>query len=78
MGLFVSLSAFAQKMRLAFEGQRWFDLVRNGKVLEVMNSLNSRDSGRKKMASFTENSLLMPVPQTQIDSNPNLTQNKGY
>ena len=43
-----------------------------------MNTLNSRDSGRKKMATFTENSLLMPVPQTQIDSNPNLTQNKGY
>jgi starch-binding outer membrane protein, SusD/RagB family len=67
-----------RRLELAFEGQRWFDLVRTGKVYEVMNSLNSRDSGRKKMATFTENSLLMPVPQTQIDSNPNLTQNKGY
>ena len=67
-----------RRLELAFEGQRWFDLVRTGKVYEVMNTLNSRDSGRKKMATFTENSLLMPVPQTQIDSNPNLTQNKGY
>jgi starch-binding outer membrane protein, SusD/RagB family len=67
-----------RRLELAFEGQRWFDLVRTGKIYEVMNSLNSRDSGRKKMATFTENSLLMPIPQTQIDSNPNLTQNKGY
>ncbi|WP_321437940.1 RagB/SusD family nutrient uptake outer membrane protein [uncultured Bacteroides sp.] len=67
-----------RRLELAFEGQRWFDLVRTGKVYEVMNSLNSRDSGRKKMATFTESSLLLPVPQTQIDSNPNLTQNKGY
>ncbi|WP_353332694.1 RagB/SusD family nutrient uptake outer membrane protein [Bacteroides sedimenti] len=67
-----------RRLELSFEGQRWFDLVRTGKVYEVMNSLNSRDSGRKKMATFTENSLVMPVPQTQIDSNPNLTQNKGY
>lgn len=67
-----------RRLELAFEGQRWFDLVRNGKVLEVMNTLNARDSGRKSINKFTENSLLMPVPQTQIDSNPNLTQNNGY
>ncbi len=67
-----------RRLELAFEGQRWFDLVRTGKVSSIMNTLNSRDSGRKKMATFTENSLLMPVPQTQLDSNVNLTQNKGY
>jgi len=26
----------------------------------------------------TEATVLLPIPQTQIDKNPNLTQNTGY
>ncbi len=35
-----------RRLELAFEGQRWFDLVRTGKVFDVLNTLNSRDPGR--------------------------------
>lgn len=67
-----------RRLELAFEGHRWFDLVRTGRVLDVMNTLPSRDEGRRKSETLTEERILFPVPQTQIDINPNLTQNKGY
>ncbi len=67
-----------RRLELAFEGQRWFDLVRNGKVFDVMNTLNSRDPGRLPMEPVTELTLLLPLPQSQIDINPNMVQNPGY
>ena len=67
-----------RRLELAFEGQRWFDLVRAGKVFTVMNTLNSRDVGRLPMNAVTEEKTLMPIPQPQIDKNPSMIQNPGY
>jgi len=67
-----------RRLELAFEGQRWFDLVRTGKVYDVMNSLNSRDEGRLPQDPVTELNVLLPLPQSQIDINPSLVQNPGY
>jgi hypothetical protein len=67
-----------RRLELAFEGQRWFDLVRTGKVFDIMNTLNSRDPGRLPMDMVTENNVLLPLPQSQIDINPSLVQNPGY
>lgn len=68
-----------RKLELAFEGQRWFDLKRTGKALEI---LKNRKDGNGNILSFvsnlTEQKLIWPIPQTQIDNNPNLTQNPGY
>jgi len=68
-----------RRLELAFEGQRWFDLVRNGKVEEYMNGLNQRDTGRlPQTKAFDKNSYLLPLPQTALDQNQNLVQNPGY
>lgn len=68
-----------RRLELAFEAQRWFDLVRFGKVESVMNTLNSRDPGRLPLRRlFDANSYLLPIPQTAIDLNTNLVQNLGY
>lgn len=67
-----------RRLELAFEGHRWFDLVRTGRVLETMNTLALRDEGRRPMEVLTEERVLFPVPQTQLDINPSLIQNKGY
>jgi len=68
-----------RRLELALEGERWFDLVRNNKVESVMNSLNSRDSGRATLAKqYDSNSYLLPIPQTALDENSNLEQNPGY
>jgi hypothetical protein len=68
-----------RRLELAFEGQRWFDLVRLDKVEEVMNSVFAKDSGRKKLAySFNKNSYRLPIPQSVIDANDKIHQNPGY
>ena len=67
-----------RRLELAFEGQRWFDLVRNDKAISVMNGLNNRDAGRLTMDLVTSDKLLMPIPQPQIDKNPSMVQNPGY
>jgi hypothetical protein len=67
-----------RRLELAFEGQRWFDLVRTGKVFTVMNTLNSRDAGRLPMNIVDENKTVFPIPQPQIDKNPSMIQNPGY
>ena len=68
-----------RRLELAFEGERWFDLVRNDKVESTLNNLNSRDSGRlAQHREFSSDLHLMPIPQTAIDKNENLKQNQGY
>lgn len=68
-----------RRLELAFEGQRWYDLRRLGKIEEVMNSLYAKDSGRRaQVYPFNEYSYRMPIPQSMLDQNPNLKQNLGY
>ena len=69
-----------RRLELAFEGQRWFDLVRLNKVESVMNAVYAKDSGRKaQVYQFNENSYRMPIPQAVIDQNPEgIKQNLGY
>ena len=66
-----------RRMELAFEGHRWFDLLRTGKAIEVMNA-QTGGSGNNLNYNLEPHRLLMPVPQNQIDLNPRLTQNPGY
>jgi hypothetical protein len=69
--------AMEEERRVEFflEGHRWFDLVRTGRALVVMNKY-FKDNG----LSFTvaEHEVLMPIPLREIDINPNLGQNPGY
>ncbi|MEN5433315.1 RagB/SusD family nutrient uptake outer membrane protein [Sphingobacterium faecium] len=68
-----------RRLELAFEGQRWFDLVRLDRVEAVMNAVYAKDSGRKSQVyPFNQYSYRLPIPQAKIDQNPNLVQNLGY
>ena len=68
-----------RRLELAFEGFRWFDLVRNDKAIETMNSVNARDEGRlRQIYPLNENTVLYPIPQTELENNKKLTQNPGY
>lgn len=68
-----------RRLELAFEGERWFDLVRLDKVEEVMNAVFAKDSGRHPQKTpFTQNSYRLPIPQSVLDANENLVQNPGY
>lgn len=68
-----------RRMELAFEGERWFDLIRLDLVEKVMNAVYTKDSGRTaKKWEFTQNSQRLPIPLAVIDNNPNIIQNEGY
>jgi hypothetical protein len=58
---------------LSGEGHRWEDLARWG---DLSPALASRDAG---FANFkTGRDELLPIPQFDLDVNPNLKQNPGY
>jgi hypothetical protein len=65
-----------RRLELAFEGQRWYDLARTGRAKAVMNA--QKDAGGNILYNVQDYQLLYPVPQTQLDLNPLLTQNEGY
>ena len=54
---------------------RWFDLLRTGKAISVMNQWFFANA---TPITITQNNLLMPIPQTEINTDPTLTQNPGY
>ncbi|SDF17188.1 RagB/SusD domain-containing protein [Pricia antarctica] len=62
--------ALERRFELFLEGQRWFDLVRTGRALEVLAPLG-----------IQSHQTIFPIPQTQIEvvNDPSiLDQNPGY
>jgi hypothetical protein len=58
-----------RRVEFAFEFHRFFDLVRTGRAIEVMQA---------KGYAINQNNLLFPIPLNTIDVNPKITQNPGY
>lgn len=57
-----------RRVEFAFEGHRWFDLVRTGRAIEVLPNVAN------------PNQTLFPIPTDEIQTNtdPGMTQNPGY
>jgi len=55
---------------LAFEGKRWWDLVRFGKAFDLVPSLQGR-KGKDYL-------LLFPISSTTLSLEPKVEQNEGY
>lgn len=57
-----------RRVEFAFEGQRWFDLVRTGRAIAVLPNVTN------------VNQTLFPIPIDEIQTNndPGMTQNPGY
>jgi len=66
-----------RRLELAFEGQRWYDLLRTGRAIAVMNAQKD-GTGANLNYNVQPFRLLYPIPQTQLDLNPKLQQNQGY
>ena len=76
-----------RRLELAFEAQRWDDLTRMGVATTVMGALNENkytcnggtpSAPIKITYNCDKNHWIMPIPQVEINNNPNLTQNPGY
>lgn len=55
---------FERRLELAFEGHRYYDLMRN-----------KRNSSR---INYGDDKAIFPIPLVDTQQNPNLVQNKGY
>ncbi|MBR8536984.1 RagB/SusD family nutrient uptake outer membrane protein [Carboxylicivirga sediminis] len=66
-----------RRLELAQEAQRWDDLVRYGVVVETMNNLVEIDLRNAQAIDYnmTSDKTLLPIPQQELDRNPNLTPN---
>lgn len=62
-----------RRLEFVLEGQRWFDLVRTGRLLTLMQ--NHKENGAMNIKPYH---VLYPIPQRERDINPNLDQNEGY
>lgn len=73
-----------RRLELAFEGHRWFDLVRTGRFVQRMkdHSILEAQLAESNKVEIGQNvkdyMILMPIPQREIDLNPELVQNPGY
>jgi len=61
-----------RRRELAFEGHRWYDLKRWGR------DIDKRDLSGEYIEFETDFRWLAPIPQRELELNPNLEQNFGY
>ena len=67
---------FERRMEFGMEGTRFFDLVRWGNAVDVMNAWFSATA---QGIQIDQHNLVYPIPQSQIDIFPGLyEQNPGY
>lgn len=66
-----------RQLELLFEGQRWWDLIRNERMEEVMKTAHDKN-GNLRFSEIPAWRAKLPIPQAQIDINERLTQNIGY
>ncbi|MGV3459788.1 MAG: RagB/SusD family nutrient uptake outer membrane protein [Flavobacterium sp.] len=74
-----------RRIEFGFENHRWFDLVRTGRVEVVMTQhfatepqYNDPDHPAFNTPPLQHYQIFLPIPQYEIDLNPNIAQNTGY
>lgn len=66
-----------RRKELAFEGQRYWDLARYNRDVVRVN-LSNNYTGAPLTIPATSARRVLPIPQTELDANPNIRQNSGY
>ncbi|MBC6988788.1 RagB/SusD family nutrient uptake outer membrane protein [Hymenobacter sp. BT491] len=59
-----------RRLELAFEGHRYYDLLRTRQGVPAR--------GTAPAVPYGDNKLVLPIPQVDLQNNPNLQQNPGY
>lgn len=71
-----------RRMELAFEGHRYFDLVRTGKAIPVITKALMTpldyDTNIAISGPISEEQLILPIPVSEIEKDQTLPQNQGY
>lgn len=64
------------KLEFAFEGHRYFDLMRTGDILEVLQNIERMNGPAVSLPEIGR--AVFPIPNFELDANKNLTQNEAY
>ena len=64
-----------RRKELAMEGHRFFDLVRNEKDIV---KVDSRQTFSRERIPYGSTLLPFPIPQSEVNANPNIEQNDDY
>jgi hypothetical protein len=71
-----------RRVELAFENQRWYDLLRfftPSELVEYMHAKNQDDYNESNLQNFTETDIYYPIPYDEWKLNPEgMYQNEGY
>jgi hypothetical protein len=71
-----------RRLELAFEGERWWDLTRYARHTIADPSATHTTTALTVIQQMTgaasQNYLLFPLPQAELNTNPLVTQNPGY
>jgi tetratricopeptide (TPR) repeat protein len=73
-----------RRLEFPIEGHRWFDLVRTGTFIQRMKEHSAYEAAVAEKnktdiaANIKDCMTLMPIPQRELDLNPELTQNPGW
>lgn len=68
-----------RRMELAFEWDRFFDIVRQGRAKTVLHNYGSARTSKRGLYFREGVNEIFPIPQTEVDiSNGVVTQNPGY
>jgi tetratricopeptide (TPR) repeat protein len=64
------------KLEFAFEGHRYFDLMRTDKILEVLQNIERMNGPAVSLPEIGR--AVFPIPNFELDANENLIQNEAY
>jgi hypothetical protein len=73
-----------RRLEFPIEGHRWFDLVRTGTFIQRMKEHSAYEAGVAESnktdiaKNIKDHMILMPIPQRELDLNPELVQNPGW
>jgi len=75
--------AHERRIELALENKRWTDLLRTGQAIPVMTAFAAKVKVDTRIpanayTNIDANHLLFPIPATEIQVNPQITQHPGY
>lgn len=70
-----------RRLELCYEGTRYFDLLRTGRYIPIMENMVGITVPRSRVIQHPvtgKDWYLWAIPQIEMDINPNIEQNPGY
>ncbi len=74
----LDLVAKERRKELVLEGHRLYDILRQGSEIKRQGTGHFLNGNDLITVNWNDYRTIMPIPQAEIDANPNIKQNPGY